>query len=104
MSGDLSEDKLVEEIARELAQELKRFVYPKEYFDCMRGLGTPSEKLVYLYIWLCQPQTFTSIKRCLNLPGMTVARALKELKEKTLIFEDKNFLYWTANRQAEGPR
>lgn len=88
------EEEVAEEIIEGLARELKKLIYSRKYFNNVRSLDAPAEKLVYLYIWICQPQTFTSIKRCLRLPGTTVARSLRGLKKENLITQNEGGLYW----------
>jgi len=84
------------EIATTLSRDLKKQLYPRKYFNRLRGLDSPAEKLVYLFLLLAQPQTFTSIRRLLGLGNKTVARCLKKLVDLRLIVLDENFLYWTA--------
>jgi DNA-binding MarR family transcriptional regulator len=93
MNSVAPSDELVAEILDELARELKRLLYPREHFESMRALKNPTEKLVYLYIWLTQPQTFSSIKQGLGLHKASVARALKRLETKGLVVRDGNLLY-----------
>jgi hypothetical protein len=45
------------EVACTLASELRRQIHPKGCLNGMRNLGGPSEKLIYMYLWLTQPQT-----------------------------------------------
>jgi len=42
-----------------------------------------------------QPQTFTGMRRILNISKKTLAKALKKLLEESLITIDKEYLYWT---------
>jgi len=84
------------EIAITLSRDLKRQLYPRKHFSRLRSLDSPAEKLVYLFLLLAQPQTFTSIRRLLGLGNKTVARCLKKLVDLRLIVLDENFLYWTA--------
>ena len=83
----------MEGLARELVLALRRRLYGA-HLDRLRGLGAPSEKLVYLYIFHTQPQSFTTIRRSLALGVKTVDRALKKLKEGGYIVQDNEFLYW----------
>ena len=57
-------------------------------------MGASSEKLVYLYLVLSQPQTFTSIRRALSISRDTVDRTLKKLLEAGFVFLDDYYLYW----------
>ena len=83
----------MEGLARELASALRKKFY-RAHMVCIRRLGAPSEKLVYLYIFHTQPQSFTTIRRSLALGVKTVDRALKKLKEGGYIVQDNEFLYW----------
>lgn len=89
-----STEEILEEIVAGLAQDLKRRVYPRKYFNRLRGLDTPSEKLIYLFLLLAQPQTFTSTRRLLELSRDTVDRALKKLRSLRFVEQDETFLYW----------
>jgi predicted transcriptional regulator len=60
----------------------------------MRTLKSPSEKLIYLYLFFSQPQSFMSIRRGLRLSSKTVAKSLKKLRELGYVKQDLNFLYW----------
>jgi len=82
------------EIAAALSRDLKRQLYPRKYFVRLRGLESPAEKLVYLFLLLAQPQTFTSTRRLLGLGNKTVARCLKKLVDLGFVVLDEN-LYWT---------
>lgn len=57
-------------------------------------LDSSSEKLVYLFLCMTQPQTFTGIRRTLRMDKATLSRTLKRLQEKGLVTV-KDFLYWT---------
>jgi len=83
------------EIAAALSRDLKRQLYPRKYFIRLRSLDSPAEKLVYLFLLLAQPQTFTSIRRLLGLGNKTVERCLKKLVDLRLVILDENFIYWT---------
>ncbi|MEM3648791.1 MAG: hypothetical protein QW506_06480 [Thermoproteota archaeon] len=89
-----SDEQVIAEFADTLAKELKRLLYPREYFESMRRLKTPTEKLVYLYVWLTQPQTFNGIKRGLNLSSTSIHKAVKSLTNSGLVLRDEWLLYW----------
>lgn len=95
MSQQPAEEQLIAEFAETLARELKRLLYPRDYFEKMRQLRTLAEKLVYLYVWLTQPQTFSGIKRGLGISRDSAAKALKKLQREGLIAQDSHLLYWT---------
>lgn len=52
------------------------------------GLGHPSDKLVYLYLVLAEPQTFTGIRQGLEIIVKTVDRALRRLRERGYVVQD----------------
>jgi len=83
----------VEGLARELVSALRRRLYGA-HLDRLRGLGAASEKLVYLYLVLAEPQSFTTIRRGLSLGGRTVDRVLRRLRERGYVTQDVRFLYW----------
>jgi hypothetical protein len=85
---------VVREVALELATELKRQLYEGHY-KRIRSLRRMSEKLIYYHILVHQPQSFTSIRRALNIGKKTLDRALKELKERGYVTQDQQYLYWT---------
>jgi hypothetical protein len=89
----MSVDELVSEVALELAKEVKRFIYPMECFSQMSALNNSTDKLVYIYVWLTQPQTFASVRRSLNLSKATLARSLRRLEQKGLIVREGLILY-----------
>jgi len=89
----MSVDELAVEVAYELARELKRLMYPKECLSRMLALSNATDKLVYMYIWLTQPQTFANIRRNLNLSKTTLARSLRRLEERGLIVRRGLILY-----------
>jgi DNA-binding transcriptional ArsR family regulator len=84
---------LVEELSRDLVASVRMRLYWPHIIR-VRGLGPPSEKLVYLYLLLSQPQTFTSIRRALSISRDTVNRALSRLLEAGFVFLDNRYLYW----------
>jgi len=90
-------EKFVERLARDLAPALKRRLYIAQ-LEKMRRLGPPSEKLVYLYLVLAEPQSYTGIKRSLALGGRTVDRTLMKLRVRGYIAQDEVFLYWVKGR------
>ena len=83
----------VEGLAGELVSALRRRLY-RVHLDRIRGLGAPSEKLVYLYLVLAEPQSFTGIRRSLSLAVKTVDRALRRLKASGCVTQDDVYLYW----------
>lgn len=59
----------------------------------VRALGSNTEKLVYIFLCISQPQTFSGIRRTLGVSKATLPRTLRKLIEKGLVAEE-NFLYW----------
>jgi len=87
-------ERLVDELAGELASDLRRHLY-RGHLERIRKLTAWSDRFLYLYLLLFQPQSFTSLVRGLNLPRRTAARSLGRLREKGLITLDERGLYWT---------
>jgi DNA-binding transcriptional ArsR family regulator len=85
-------DRLLELLSRELVLRI-RMEYYSRYFSVLKSLSTPAQKLVYLYIVLFQPQTFTSIMRMLRLNERTVMKALSSLEGGGHICKDEAF-WW----------
>jgi len=54
----------------------------------------PSEKLVYFYLVLAEPQTFTGVRQGLDIGVKTVERALRRLREREYVVQDRKYLYW----------
>ncbi len=86
-------DDFVETVARELVSALMRRLYDF-HLGRIRVLGAPSEKLVYLFLVLAEPQSFTTIRRGLALGRRTVDRALRRLRGMGYVSQDSVFLYW----------
>jgi hypothetical protein len=68
------------------------------YVSRMRELGASSEKLVYMYLALFQPQTILSIRYGTGLHRNTVSDALGQLVENEYVVEDEKGLLWTTAR------
>jgi len=88
-------DEFVETLAGELASFLRGKLYDIP-LSRIRMLRTPSEKLVYLYLVLAEPQSFTGIRRSLGLAVKTVDKALKRLRTSGCVMQDDVYLYWVA--------
>ena len=93
-------DQFVDELARELVPALVRRLYGFHLVR-VRMLRAPSEKLVYLYLILAQPQSFTGIRRGLGLAMRTVDRALRRLRASGCVRQDDVYLYWVAELESE---
>lgn len=98
--GDEWED-LVERLARDLTQAVRRRLYDV-HLDRIRGMGAPSEKLVYLYLVLAEPQTFTGVRQGLDIGVKTVDRALRSLRERGYVVQDRRYLYWVESLERWG--
>jgi len=85
-------EEFVERLARDLAPALLRQLYGP-YLERLRFLGSSSEKLVYLYLLLAQPQSFMTLRRGLEMAEKTLARVLSRLRERRYIIVDRYFLY-----------
>jgi len=88
-------DAFVEDLAEELAPALRRRLYDA-HLRRLRRLRSTGEKLVYLFLVVAQPQTFTSIRRALSLSRDTVDRALRRLLEAGFVYQDERYLYWVS--------
>lgn len=84
-----------ERLALELARSVRRELY-LPYVECLKRLRAPSAKLVYLYLALFQPQSFSGLRRGLGLHENTVLKALRGLQEDGLAVRDGEFLWWVA--------
>jgi DNA-binding MarR family transcriptional regulator len=80
-------------VAEELADKIRREHY-LPYVNTLRGLKTPADKLIYLFLALFQPQTFMTIKRALGLHPNTMNRALNRLEEGDHIMQDDEYFWW----------
>jgi len=87
-------EEFVERLARNLAPALSRRLR-RTRLERLSWLGPPSEKLVYIYLASTEPQSFTTIRRGLDLSSRTVDKALRSLRDRGLISLDSRFLYWT---------
>ena len=93
-------DDFVEALARDLVSALRRRLY-HFHLGRIRLLGAPSEKLVYLFLMIAEPQSFTSIRRSLGLAVKTVDRALRRLKASGCVMQDDVYLYWVEARSQD---
>ena len=95
MSSTDDWDNFVDVLARDLVSALMRRLYDF-HLGRIRVLGAPSEKLVYLFLVLSEPQSFTGIRRSLGLAVKTVDRALGRLRDSGCVMQDDVYLYWVA--------
>jgi len=86
-------EELIQRVAEGLTTQIRREYY-QHYLHKVRTLSSPSEKLVYIYLALFQPQTLTTLKRGLALHENTVIKALRGLKEDGHIQRDEEYLWW----------
>ena len=93
-------DDFVETLACELVSALMRRLYDF-HLGQIRLLGAPSEKLVYLFLVLAEPQSFTSIRRSPGLAVKTVDRALRRLRDSGCVMQDEVYLYWVGARSQD---
>ena len=66
------------------------------YVSRMREIGASSEKLVFIYLALFQPQTSLSIRHGTGLHRNTLSDALNSLQEAGLVRLDDGNLWWTS--------
>lgn len=95
-----AEEELECALAYAAEEAAKLALCSKTALQNLKKLDSNPEKLVYLFLCISQPQTFTSIRRTLGMAKATLSRTLKRLHEKGLI-QVKDFLYWT-NFSEEG--
>ncbi len=74
------------------------------YISRMREIGASSEKLVYIYLALFQPQTALSIRYGTGLHRNTVSEALGTLREHGYVRLDAGALWWTSHVDGESIR
>jgi DNA-binding MarR family transcriptional regulator len=86
-------EEFVERLTRNLVPALRRRLYMAQ-LERLGGLGPPSEKLVYLYLALSGPQSFTTIRRGLALSIKTIDRAIRSLRDRGFIAQNERYLYW----------
>ena len=86
-------DDFVDALARDLVSAMMRRLYAF-HLGKIRLLRAPSEKLIYLFLVLAEPQSFTGIRRSLSLAVKTVDRALRRLKASGCVMQDEVYLYW----------
>ena len=96
----MASEAIWEEFVEELSAALKFRRY-HEYVKRLRSQGAPSEKLVYLFLALSQPQSFTTIRHALVLSRKTVDVALRRLLDRRHVVVDEKYLYWVV--EPEGP-
>ena len=95
MSSGREWEELVETLAQDLVPSLQRRLYGA-HLGRIRRLRSSSEKLIYLYLLLAQPQSFITIGRALSLGERTIDRALKRLLELDYMVLDDRYLYTLA--------
>jgi hypothetical protein len=71
------------------------------YVGRMRKIGASSEKLVYIYLALFQPQTSLSLRHGTGLHRNTLSDALNHLRETGYVQLDDGALWWTTLRDVE---
>jgi len=101
LASERTWDELVRSLARDLADSLKEELYWAHY-ERLKAQDATSEKLVYLHLIRSQPQTFTGIRRSLDLSSYTVDQALRRLRARGHIVQDSSYLYWVSEPETEG--
>ena len=86
-------ESLVEGLARDLGPAILRRVMG-QHLDRIVDLNSPSEKLIYLYLLVSQPQSFTTLRRGLGISRDTLGKTLGRLSGIGLVTCDIRFLYW----------
>ena len=88
-------DDLVNGIVEGVVSSIKR-EYFMGYVNHMREIGAASEKLVYIYLALFQPQTSLSLRRGTGLHRNTLSEALSSLQRAGYVRLDEGALWWTS--------
>ena len=86
-------DEVFRRVSSHLVDRIQREYYMRIIGD-MRNLDTASEKLIYLYLALFQPQSFSSLRRGLGLHRNTVQSTLHSLKTRGVLTRDDRFFWW----------
>ncbi len=94
-------DELVKSPARDLAYYLKTELY-RAHHQRLKTQKATSEKLVYLHLLHSQPQTFTGIRRSLDLSSYTVHQALRRLRASGHVIKNPSYLYWVSEPETDG--
>ena len=95
MASEGTWDEFVDELSSAL--RLRRYRW---HLERIRAQGAPSEKLVYLFLVLSQPQSFTNVRGALALSRKTVNVALKRLVARRHVEVDEGYLYWVVEPEA----
>ena len=99
--GSMGEwEELVDALAKDLIPSIHRQFY-RPHMDRVRGLGAPSEKLVYFFLVHSEPQSFSTIRRALSMSSRTVDRALRILLKSGFVSIDRRYLYWVSPPQPD---
>ena len=72
------------------------FIRYRLHVDRIRSMSASSEKLVYLYLLVSQPQSFITIRRAMAMSRTTLDRALKRLTDEGNVELDETYLYWVS--------
>ncbi len=87
-------DDVTQRIVEGVVSSIRR-EYFMGYISRMRELGASSEKLVYIYLALFQPQTALSIRHGTGLHMNTLSDALHSLQDAGYVRLDDGALWWT---------
>jgi DNA-binding HxlR family transcriptional regulator len=88
-------DEVVDRIVEGVVSSIRREYYIG-IIGRMRELGASSEKLIYVYLALFQPQTSLSLRRGTGLHRNTLSEALSSLQRAGYIRIDEGALWWTS--------
>ena len=72
------------------------FIRYRFHVERIRSMSAYSEKLVYLYLMVSQPQSFITIRRAMAISRTTLDRTLKRLLDHGHVELDDAYLYWVA--------
>ncbi len=85
-------DELIERVAKDLTDQIRREYY-MHYLNVVRTLSSPSEKLVYLYLAMFQPQTLKSTRKILGIHENTALNSFNKLITGGHAVRDEH-VYW----------
>jgi DNA-binding MarR family transcriptional regulator len=75
------------------------FIRYRLHVDRIRSMSAYSEKLVYLFLLVSQPQSFITIRRAMDMSRSSLDRALRRLMENGYVELDETYMYWVAPPQ-----
>jgi len=87
------------------ADEFEASIWVRRYgghVERLRHLSRASEKLVYLFLVHSEPQSFTTMRRSLQLSSSTIDGAVRRLMKLGYVALDETHLYWVSPPREKG--